>query len=416
MNKPGLLIRETVRMAFASLGAHKLRTALTVTGITIGVFSVIGVMTAVSALRGSIESGLSFLGANTFQFAKWPAISINGNDWAKYSRRHNITLAEAERYQQLMAGEAEVVCFSTYLNGTAQAKYLGRKTTPGMNFGGTNEYFLAANQFTIEIGRNFTAGDVALGAPVAIIGQDVVAKLFPSESPLGKQIKVNNLAYTVIGTFAAKGMSFGQSQDAIVMVPIRRFLRDNGAQQYTLEIATEAPAPELYNETMDKGISAMRIARGLKPGVDNDFEVYSNDSLLAAFAKVADAIRAGAFIISAIALVAAGVGIMNIMLVSVTERTKEIGVRKSIGARKVNILSQFLFEAVVISLAGGLAGILLGVVAGDALALILHAGIVFPWGWAAAGLLVCSAIGIGFGFYPALMAAGLDPIEALRYE
>jgi putative ABC transport system permease protein len=417
MNKPGLLLRETVNMSFASLGAHKLRTFLTVIGITIGVFSVIGVMTAVSALRGSIESGLSFLGANTYQFAKWPiGIQVNGNDRAKYNRRKNITLAQSQRYQQLMAGSGNV-CLKVFLrNGTAQAVYNGRKTTPGMQYGGTDENFLTANQYAIDIGRNFTAGDVALGSPVVIIGQDIVTKLFPAESPLGKSIKVNDLSYTVIGTFVAKGSSFGESQDAIAMVPVTRFLRDNGADGYSINIATEAPSPELYYESMDKALTAMRIARGLKPSEENDFELYSNDSLLAAFAKVADAVRDGAFIISAIALAAAGVGIMNIMLVSVTERTKEIGVRKSIGARQVNILSQFLFEAVAISLIGGVGGILLGVLAGDALALALHAGIVFPWGWAIAGLVVCSGIGIGFGFYPAAKAAGLDPIEALRYD
>jgi putative ABC transport system permease protein len=154
----------------------------------------------------------------------------------------------------------------------------------------------------------------------------------------------------------------------------------------------------------------------LKPSDENDFELYSNDSLMAAFAKVADAVQIGALIISTIALVAAGVGIMNIMLVSVTERTKEIGVRKSLGARKMNILSQFLIEAVAISLVGGLAGIALGVLAGDGLALALSAQVVFPWMWAGIGLVVCSGIGIGFGFYPAMRAAGLDPIEALRYE
>jgi putative ABC transport system permease protein len=160
----------------------------------------------------------------------------------------------------------------------------------------------------------------------------------------------------------------------------------------------------------------MRMARGLRPDNENDFELYSNDSLLAAFAKVADAVRAGALVISAIALLAAGVGIMNIMLVSVTERTKEIGVRKSIGARKAGILAQFLLESVALSIGGGLAGILLGVAAGDGLAMLMHVDIVFPLGWAATGLIVCSAIGVGFGLYPAARAASLDPIEALRYE
>ena len=180
--------------------------------------------------------------------------------------------------------------------------------------------------------------------------------------------------------------------------------------------ATQPFSTELYNRTMDKGISAMRIARGLNANQENDFEIYTNDSLKGAFASVAGVVRIGAFVISFIALVAAGIGIMNIMLVSVTERTKEIGVRKSIGARSRDILRQFLTEAVFISEAGGILGIILGVIGGDLLAVWLKVDIVFPYGWAIAGLIVCSAIGIGFGLYPAYRAANLDPIEALRYE
>jgi putative ABC transport system permease protein len=407
---------DTLGMALSSLGVHKLRTFLTTAGITIGIFSVIGVMTAVSALRGSIETGLSFLGSNMFQFAKRPVVNIGGNDRWKYNRRRNIRLGEAERYARLMEGTADIICLKAFNQSTAQAVYGGRKTTPGLTYGGSNEHFLIANQYTIAIGRNLTAADVALGSPVALIGQTVVDKLFPAETPIGKMFKINGRAYTVVGVFGVKGSTFGQSQDDIVMVPITRFLTDNGPENFSINVATQAPSPDLYNETMDKAVTAMRIARGLRPDQDNDFEIYSNDSLLEAFAKVADAVRAGAFVISTIALIAAGIGIMNIMLVSVTERTKEIGVRKSIGARRANILTQFLLESVAISLAGGLAGILLGVVAGDALALFLKASIVFPWGWAAAGLVVCTAIGVGFGFYPAYRAASLDPIEALRYE
>jgi putative ABC transport system permease protein len=160
----------------------------------------------------------------------------------------------------------------------------------------------------------------------------------------------------------------------------------------------------------------MRVARGLKLGQENDFEIYSNDTLVTAFAQVAGTIRIGAFVVSAIALLAAGIGIMNIMLVSVTERTREIGVRKAIGARKDDIVKQFLFEAVVLSEVGGLAGILFGVGGGNGVALWFHIAMVFPWGWAVTGLIVCSLIGIGFGWYPAWKAAMLDPIEALRYE
>jgi len=200
------------------------------------------------------------------------------------------------------------------------------------------------------------------------------------------------------------------------MMPITRFFENYGEANRTVNIATQPFSTELYNRTLDKGISAMRIARGLGANQENDFEIYTNDSLKSAFISVAGVVRIGAFVVSFIALVAAGIGIMNIMLVSVTERTKEIGVRKSIGARSRDILRQFLTEAVFISEAGGVVGIILGVIGGDLLAFWLKVDLIFPFGWAFAGLVVCSAIGIGFGLYPAYRAAALDPIEALRYE
>jgi putative ABC transport system permease protein len=408
---------EILKMAFGSLGVNKLRSMLTMLGITIGVFSVIGVMTAVTALRGSIETGLSFLGTNMFQFAKFP-VSGGGPEGSRrrFELRRDITLDQAMRYQRLMEGVADIICLKVFNRGGTQAVYQNRKTPPGLTFGGTNEHFLTANQYSIALGRNFSAADIELGRPLVIIGQDIVTRLFPSENPLGKQIKVKDRPYTVIGTFATKGQSFGNSGDSIAMIPITRYLSDFGGERVTVNIATQAPSQAVYNETIDKGITAMRIVRGLQPEQENDFETYSNDSLIAIFARVADIVAAGSFVISGIALLAAGVGIMNIMLVSVTERTKEIGIRKSIGARKKNILWQFLIESVTISLMGGLAGILLGVLGGNGLALALNAAVVFPWNWAAIGLIVCTGIGIGFGFYPAWKAASLDPIEALRFE
>ena len=409
---------EILRMAFGSLGVNKLRSALTMLGITIGVFSVIGVMTAVSALRGSIETGLSFLGSDSFQFSKWPSgIQLGGNNWRKYAMRRDLTLAQGLRYQQLMdeQGASGVVCLTAGTGGV-QMVYGGRKTTPNMRIIGTNEHFLVANQYTIEAGRNFTAEDVDLGRAVAVIGQDIVQKLFPNESPLGQRFKARDRTYVVVGILASKGSAFGSTQDGLALIPITRFMSDYGANNRSINIATQAPSQTLYNATVDKGVTAMRVVRGLKPEDDNDFELASNDSLIASFAQIADVIQAGSLGISAIALLAAGVGIMNIMLVSVTERTKEIGIRKSIGARKISILTQFLVEAVVISLAGGLMGIGFGVVGGNGLALVMKASVVFPWAWAAAGLIVCTLIGVGFGFYPAWKAASLDPIEALRYE
>ncbi len=410
-------LSEILRMALGSLGMNKLRSSLTMLGITIGVFSVIGVMTAVTALRSSIESGLSFLGSNIVQFAKYPLTGGGGNNRRKYDLRRDITLEQAMRYKRLMEGKSDLICLKTFdQTAGGQVSYNGRKTTPGMTFGGSNENFLTTNQYTVELGRNFTPEDIDLGRPVVIIGQDIVKRLFTAESPLNHIVKIKGHTYTVIGVFAEKGSQFGRSGDNIAMIPITRFLSDYGGEKRSINIATQALSQMVYNDTLDKAVTAMRIVRGLRPEQEDDFETYSNDSLIGAFAKVADVVAAGSFVISGIALLAAGVGIMNIMLVSVTERTKEIGIRKSIGARKQNILIQFLIEAVAISLAGGLMGIFLGVLGGNGVALLLNATAVFPWDWALIGLVVCSGIGVGFGFYPAWKAASLDPIEALRFE
>ena len=405
-------------MALSSLGANKLRAALTMTGITIGVFSIISVMTAIGALQNSIESGISFLGSNVFQFAKYPVnIDTGGETKKKYQNRRNVTYRQALRYYELMQGEAQEICLKCFgrdLKG--QAVYNGVKTTPSLTVVGTNRGFLTANAYTLGYGRNLTDEDVDFSRNVIVAGKTIEKRLFPHESPIGKVIRMSGHTYTVIGVLAEKGTSFGQSQDDICIMPITRFFENYGEANRTVNIATQPFSTELYNRTLDKGISAMRIARGLNANQENDFEIYTNDSLKSAFASVAGVVRIGAFVISFIALVAAGIGIMNIMLVSVTERTKGIGVRKSIGARSRDILRQFLTEAVFISEAGGILGIMLGVIGGDLLAVWLKVDIIFPLGWAIAGLLVCSGIGIGFGLYPAYRAAALDPIEALRYE
>ncbi len=413
-----MLFREIVAMALSSLGANKLRATLTMIGITIGVFSIISVMTAIGALQNSIENGLSFLGSNIFQFAKYPVnIDAGGEIKKKYQNRRDISYRQALHYYELMQGNAREICLKCFgyeLKG--QAVYNGVRTTPSLLIVGTNRSFLTANAYTLGYGRNLNEEDVDLARHVLVVGKMIEKRLFPHESPIGKVIRMSGHTYTIIGVLAEKGTSFGQSQDDICMMPITRFFEDFGEAKRTVNIATQSFSQETYNGTLDRGIGAMRIARGLRADQENDFEIYSNDSLKSAFASIAGVVRIGAFVISFIALVAAGIGIMNIMLVSVTERTKEIGVRKSIGARSRDILRQFLTEAVFISEAGGILGIILGVIGGDLLAVWLKVDIIFPFGWAFAGLVVCSAIGIGFGLYPAYRAAALDPIEALRYE
>lgn len=407
--------REILTMAMQSLGANKLRSGLTMMGITIGVFSVISVMTAIGALQSSIEGGISFLGSNIFQFAKYPVSGGQGGRNAqKYENRRNITYPQALRYQHLMEGIARDVCLKCF-DFKGQCTY-GALRAPGLTVAGSNKSFLAANSYSLDYGRNLSDEDVDLARSVVMIGKSIEKNLFPHESPISKIIKINGHPMTVIGVLATKGSAFGQNQDDICVMPITRFFENFGSAKRTVNIATQSFSTDTYNRTLDKGIGAMRIARGLKPNQPDDFEIYSNDSLKSAFASIADVVRIGAFVISLIALIAAGIGIMNIMLVSVTERTKEIGIRKSIGARSRDILRQFLTEAVFISEAGGIVGILLGVIGGDLLAAWLQADLIFPYGWAIAGLIVCSGIGIGFGYYPAYRAASLDPIEALRFE
>jgi len=406
-------LSEVFRMALNALKTNKLRSGLTMLGVTIGVFSVIGVMTALSVIQTSIEGGLSFLGSNLFQFAKYPVISHSDPE-LKYANRRNITLNEANTFKRLMEGQANAICFKVF-DGGKPASY-GNSKVQGLTLVGTNENFLTANAYTLGYGRNLGPDDVDLARSVVVVGKSIEKKLFPSQTPIGKTIKINDKPYQIIGVLAGKGSSFGQSQDDLLLVPITRYFNDFGYINRTINIAIQSTSQATYNQTLDKAIGAMRIARGLKLGQDNDFEIYSNDTLISAFAQVAGTIRIGAFVVSAIALLAAGIGIMNIMLVSVTERTREIGVRKAIGARRDDITRQFLLEAVVLSEAGGLAGILFGVAGGNGVALFFHIAMVFPWAWAIAGLVVCSIIGIGFGWYPARKAAGLDPIEALRYE
>jgi len=382
-------------------------------GVTIGVFSVIGVMTALSVIQGSIETGLSFLGSNLFQFAKYPVISSSDPE-EKYANRRNISLAQANEYKRLMEGQAAAICFKVFDRGKPAS--FGNSKIQGLTLVGTNEAFLIANSYTLGYGRNLSADDVDLARSVVVVGTSIEKKLFPNQTPINKTIKINDRPYMIVGVLEEKGSSFGMSQDDMLLVPVTRYFDDFGWVNRTVNIATQSTSQATYNQTLDKAIGAMRVARGIKLGQENDFEIYSNDTLVSAFSQVADTIRVGAFVVSAIALLAAGIGIMNIMLVSVTERTREIGVRKAIGARRQDIVRQFLLEAIVLSEVGGLAGILFGVIGGNGIALWLDISMVFPWGWALTGLIVCSMIGTGFGWYPAWKAASLHPIEALRYE
>lgn len=406
-------LRELFRLAFASLAANKLRSALTMLGIAVGVFSVIGVMTAISAMQASITTGLNVLGANSFQISKFPPVQFGGPD-RRFANRRNISYDESRRLAEMLEGEAEV-CQIIRRRGR-QAFYLDRRTNPSNTLGGTDQNFINAYTYSLERGRNLTREDVEFGRPVVVIGWDVYRKLFNDEDPINRSIRVDGQNYTVVGVFAEKGTLFGNPQDSFMITPITRFLAIYGQAGRTISLNIQAPNAESVSALQDTTTGAMRVVRGLGPEKENDFEVFSNDSLIRSFNEITGVVAVGAFVISAIALAAAGVGIMNIMLVSVTERTKEIGIRKSIGAKRAAILRQFLIEAVFLSLLGGVAGVAFGVLLGNVVAMVLGVSAVFPLGWAIFGLVICAGIGVTFGYYPARRAASLDPIEALRFE
>jgi putative ABC transport system permease protein len=404
---------ETFRLAVTALSSNKLRSSLTVLGIAVGVFSVIGVMTLINGMRSSIETGLNVLGANSFQVTKFPPINFS-DPWTRFRNRRDISYPHAERFKEAM-GEAARVNLQISRNGVTVVNR-DLRTNPNVRLIGTDDNFITAFNYDVGAGRNLGVDDVLYGRAVCVLGAAVVERVFPEGEALGRLVRINGQNYTVVGLLAPKGSSFGGNPDNLVLTPISRFLAIYGRAWRSISINVQAPGPTEIAATEEQAIGAMRLVRGLEPEDPNDFEVFSNESLIEAFNKIADIVAAGALIISAIALLASGIGVMNIMLVSVTERTKEIGIRKSIGAKKRSILLQFLAEAVALSMIGGVAGVVIGVGGGNAVAMAMNTSITFPWLWAGIGLAVCGGIGVIFGLYPAWKAASLDPIEALRYE
>ena len=408
-----MILLEVLRLSFSSLAANKLRSFLTMVGIAVGIFTVIGVMTAVSGVQSKIESGLNVLGAASFQFSKYPAINFS-DPRARFANRRDLDYRQSVRLKELMGDAARISVIIS--RGGRRVFHADRNTNPNVRLIGTDENYLVSYNFEVSAGRTIGKEDVMFARAICLIGEDVRKRLFPNEEPLGRNVRIDSQSYLIVGLLAPKGSSFGQSQENIVVVPVTRFLNAYGRAGRSMSINVQAPSPEALPEVQEQAIGAFRLARGLEPEDPNDFETFSNESLIQTFNQAAGTVSVGAFIISAIALLAAGVGVMNIMLVSVTERTREIGIRKSLGARKKTILFQFLLEAVTLSLIGGVAGVLIGIVGGNLAGMLLNAALVFPVGWAITGLVVCSGIGIAFGLYPAWKASSLDPIEALRYE
>jgi putative ABC transport system permease protein len=404
---------EMVRMAINAVRTHVLRSLLTLLGVFIGVFSIIAVMTGIRVLQNNLETAMSGLGVNTFQFQRWPAISFDDSDWEKYARRRRFYVADMRRLRERATLAQAVSATSNFGVGEAGSRFA--RTNPNIPGNAVTPDAFTTQNWVVEEGRGFSEADDDSGRQVCVLGADLAEKLFPRGSPLGQPVKFQGVSYNVVGVLERRGSLFGQSRDNFLAVPLGTALRLYG-QRISLTIQVQAASREQYNDVMEQARGAMRALRRVSPGEDDDFELVSNESAVGQFRSLTSAIRLGAAAISSIALLAAGIGIMNIMLVSVTERTREIGIRRAIGARKRSVMMQFIAEAILLSEVGGVLGVVVGIIFGNVLCFLVNAPPVIPLDWAGLGLGICSAVGIIFGTYPAWKAANLDPIESLRYE
>jgi len=403
---------EGLKLAFQTIKANKLRSLLTTLGIVIGVMSIIGMMSIINALDRYMTSTLSAIGGNVFWIQKYPAVQMGRLD-RKYRLRKDLKIAHAEAISR-RATLIATVSVELYEWGQ-QIKYKDKATNPNIMLYGGDQWWADVNGLNISEGRALTPEDIYHRRNVAIIGADVVDKLFPFTYPVGEAIQVQGVRYEVVGVTEKRGNMLGQSQDGFVVIPYTTFTKYFGEKR-SIGIAVKARNVEVLPEAMDEVVAILRNARKVPPGNENDFEIVTADSVMDTLRNLTGFVFVAAVVICAISLVVGGIGIMNIMLVSVTERTREIGIRKAVGAKNHHILAQFMTEAIGICLFGGIIGVVLGAVVGVLIGQALKLPPVIPVWSIILGVCFSVLIGVVFGTYPAMKAARLNPIEALRYE
>jgi putative ABC transport system permease protein len=412
--------RDVLAMSLGALLANKLRSVLTLVGIVAGVASIIAVMTAISLVQATLEHEMSVLGAQTFQVQKWPAGGFASDaERRRAMRRPPLTLENSAAIRDGVHS-VDLVGSEIWDFGFV-VQYRGETTNPNVSIvGGTPEY-APNNTHYVGLGRNLSPMDVRVASRVVVIGQAIAKKLFPFVDPIGRDVLVDHRKYQVVGVFDEKKSAFGGNFDNYVLMPVTTFLNvygltDRQGNARSVNITVRAKTPELMNDAIGQTRQVLRRQRGVKPGEPDNFDFYNSASLITQFNQMSLGVKLGGFVIGMIALIVAGIGIMNIMLVAVTERTREIGLRKALGARTASIRTQFLLEAVVLCNIGGVVGVVVGFALGNLVAVFTHFQPRVPLEWALIGLLFCSAVGIAFGMLPAIRASKLDPIEALRYE
>jgi putative ABC transport system permease protein len=413
-----LELQENINEALRSVKANRLRATLTILIIAFGIMSIVGVLTAIDGIRGSLQSSFSTLGSNTFKIQNYEStVKITSGG----SRRNNrktmpeVSYRQAVDFKRLFADVAPV-CVSFSANFAAVAQYGNVKSNNNLDLRGTDENFMLVESYQIAEGRFVNKSDLDLSKNVVVIGDEVRRALFPFTNPLGKGIDIDGSRYTIIGVFQAKGASFGSGGDRILAVPITAVMKDVSSKDRNFGISVFVLNPEKMNDIIDEAIGRFRVIRGMKPGDEDDFSIAKSDTFVNSLLESLIALRIAAISIAIITLIGASIGLMNIMLVSVTERTREIGIRKALGATRKNIMLQFLTEAVVICQLGGITGIVFGLSIGNLIGVFLNSPFIIPWDWILLGISICFVVGLASGIYPARMASKLDPIDALRHE
>lgn len=408
--------RENVKLALQSIVSNKLRTFLTALIIAIGIMALIGVLTSIDAMQSSLTNSFSSMGSNSFNIRNRGVNVRIGDSGSQAKVFPSITYRDALAFKERYDFDA-IVSLSANVTWGATAKYQAEQTNPNIGVIGVDDNYLQTSGYKLADGRDFTAQDMDNASGVAIIGEEVKSKLFKNnKSPIGEYITIGGQRFTVVGVLESKGSSAGFGSDRTCFVPLSRgrAMMTQGSPSYVITVMTTDPYKMEGAE--GEAVAAFRKIRGLNAKQTNDFEIVKSDAVAQMLMQNLAYVTLGAIVIAFITLVGASIGLMNIMLVSVTERTREIGVRKAIGATPEVIRKQFLMEAIVICVLGGIAGIIVGIVIGNLLALTLGADFIIPWKWMVLGLSVCVGVGMLSGYYPASKASKLDPVDALRYE